>query len=50
MEAAGAELLADTAPMGAIGLWEAVPLILPTLRLQAKVDRLLEQRPLDGRC
>ena len=25
MEAAGAELLADTAPMGAIGLWEAVP-------------------------
>ena len=48
MEAAGAELVADTAPMGAIGLWEAVPLILPTLRLQAKVDRLLEQRPLDG--
>ena len=48
MEAAGAELLADTAPMGAIGLWEAVPLILPTLRLQAQVDRLLEQRPLDG--
>ena len=48
MEAAGAELLADTAPMGAIGLWEAVPLILPTLRLQAKVDRLLERRPPDG--
>ena len=43
MEAAGAELLADTAPMGAIGLWEAVPLILPTLRLQGQVDRLLEQ-------
>ena len=48
MEAAGAELLADTAPMGAIGLWEALPLILPTLKLQARVDRLLEQRPLDG--
>ncbi|MAR06263.1 MAG: lipid-A-disaccharide synthase [Cyanobium sp. NAT70] len=48
MQAAGAELLADTAPMGAIGLWEAVPLILPTLRLQARVDRLLEERPLDG--
>ena len=29
MEAAGAVLIADTAPMGAIGLWEAVPLILP---------------------
>jgi lipid-A-disaccharide synthase len=48
MKAAGAELIADTAPMGAIGLWEAVPLILPTLRLQAKVDRLLAQRPPDA--
>ena len=48
MEAAGAVLIADTAPMGAIGLWEAVPLILPTLRLQARVDALLKARPLDG--
>ena len=48
MEAAGAELLADTAPMGAIGLWEALPLILPTLRLQARVDRLLRRKTLDG--
>ena len=48
VEAAGAELLADTAPMGAIGLWEALPLILPTLRLQARVDRLLRRKALDG--
>ena len=48
MRAAGAELLADTAPMGAIGLWEALPLVLPTLKLQARVDRLLRQRPPDG--
>ena len=48
MEAAGAVLIADTAPMGAIGLWEAVPLILPTLRLQARADALLEEQPLDG--
>ena len=48
MEAAGAELLADTAPMGAIGLWEALPLVLPTLRLQARVDRLLKRTSLDG--
>ena len=48
MEAAGAVLIADTAPMGAIGLWEAFPLILPTLRLQARVDALLEEQPLDG--
>ena len=48
MQKAGAELLEDTAPMGAIGLWEAIPLILPTLRLQARVDRMLRSRPLDG--
>ncbi|HJN35878.1 MAG: lipid-A-disaccharide synthase [Prochlorococcus sp.] len=47
MQNAGAELLADTAPMGAIGLWEAVPLILPTLRLQGRVDELLKDRPPD---
>lgn len=45
MRAAGAELLADTAPMGAIGLWEALPLVLPTLRLQARVNQILRSRP-----
>ncbi|TCD56212.1 lipid-A-disaccharide synthase [Synechococcus sp. BS55D] len=48
MQAAGAELLADTAPMGAIGLWEALPLVLPTLRLQARVNEVLEARPPDA--
>ncbi|MFM7695335.1 MAG: lipid-A-disaccharide synthase [Vulcanococcus sp.] len=48
MRRAGAHLLADTAPMGAIGLWEAVPLILPTLRLQRRVNRWLRQTPPDG--
>ncbi len=48
MQAAGAELLADTSPMGAIGLWEALPLIVPTIRLQSRVDRVLKDRPPDG--
>ena len=48
MQAAGAELLADTAPMGAIGLWEALPLVMPTLKLQARVDQVLQRRPPDG--
>ncbi|MEB3199127.1 MAG: lipid-A-disaccharide synthase [Synechococcaceae cyanobacterium] len=48
MERAGAELLADTARLGAIGLWEAVPLLLPTLRLQARVGRWLRRHPPDG--
>ena len=48
MQRAGATLLANTAPMGAIGLWEAVPLILPTLRLQRRVNRWLRSSPPDG--
>ena len=48
MQAAGAELLADTAHLGAIGLWEALPLVVPTLRLQSRVDHLLQQRPPDA--
>ena len=48
MERAGAHLLANTAPMGAIGLWEALPLVWPTLRLQRRVDRWLDQMPPDG--
>jgi len=45
MQAAGAELLADTAPLGSIGLLEALPLVLPTLKLQARVNRELTARP-----
>jgi lipid-A-disaccharide synthase len=48
MRQAGAELIADTAPMGAIGLWEAVPLILPTLKLQRRLRRWLASHPPDG--
>ena len=48
MRAAGAELLADTAGLGAIGLWEALPLVLPTLRLQARLRRWLRRSPPDG--
>lgn len=48
MQRAGAQLLANTAPMGAIGLWEAIPLILPTLKLQRRLQRWLRQHPLDG--
>jgi lipid-A-disaccharide synthase len=48
MQRAGAHLLADTAPMGAIGLWEALPLVLPTLQLQRRVNRWLRSTPPDG--
>ena len=48
MARAGAELIADTAAMGAIGLWEALPLVLPTLRLQRRLRRSLQSCPPDG--
>jgi len=48
MRRAGAELIADTAAMGAIGLWEALPFVLPTLRLQHRLRRLLHTQPPDG--
>ncbi|MFZ0408656.1 MAG: lipid-A-disaccharide synthase [Cyanobium sp.] len=48
MRQAGAELLADTVSMGAIGLLEALPLVIPTLKLQARLRRWLEIHPPDG--
>ncbi len=48
MKAEGAELIADTSQMGAIGLWEAIPFIFPTLKVQARVDALIEKTPPDA--
>ncbi|MFN5220016.1 MAG: lipid-A-disaccharide synthase [Cyanobacteriota bacterium] len=48
MRRAGAELLADTANLGAIGLLEALPLVVPTLKLQARLRRWLLTHPPDG--
>ena len=48
MASSGAELLADTSYIGAIGFWEAIPFVLPTLKVQALVDELLQQRPPDA--
>ena len=48
MERAGAQLLADTTKLGAIGLWEPIPLVIPTLKLQARVRRWLRLHPPDA--
>ncbi len=48
MERAGARLIANTAPMGAIGLWEAIPLVIPTLLIQSKVNQFLKNNPPNG--
>lgn len=48
MQRAGAELLADTTRMGAIGLLEAIPFVLPTLRVQRQLRRWFRRQPPDG--
>ena len=48
MKAAGAELLANTSSIGAIGFLEALPFVIPTLRVQSYVDALLKREPPDA--
>ena len=48
MEQAGAHLLANTTSLSAIGLWEALPFVAPTLRLQARVNAWIRTVRLDG--
>ena len=48
MERAGARLLANTTALSAIGLWEALPFVVPTLRLQARVNAWIKAVRPDG--
>ena len=48
MKSAGADLIFDTTSIGAIGLWEAVPYLMPTLRAQSIVDNLLKTKSPDA--
>lgn len=45
MAAAGAHLLADTSAIGAVGLGEALPFLLPTLWVQRRARAALQQQP-----
>lgn len=47
MAAAGATLLGDTSAIGSIGIFESLPYVLPTLRMQRRVKRYLRQNPPD---
>lgn len=47
MAQAGAKLLGNTSGIGSIGLWEAVPFILPTLWLQRQAKAYLRSNPPD---
>ena len=48
MAAAGATLLANTAGIGSVGtVWEAIPFVIPTLKIQSQTKQYLQQHPPD---
>lgn len=47
MAEAGATLLGDTTGIGAVGIWESVPYIVPTLQIQGKARQYLRSHPPD---
>lgn len=47
MKAAGATLLANTTSIGSVGLLEALPFVIPTLKIQRQTQYYLKQNPPD---
>ena len=47
MKTEGVQILQDTTSISAIGIWEALPLILPTIRIQRRFYKLLKKYPPD---
>jgi lipid-A-disaccharide synthase len=47
MAAAGAKLLARTSAIGSMGIFESLPFVLPTLRVQRQAKQYLQQYPPD---
>ena len=47
MKTEGVKILQDTTSISAIGIWEALPLILPTIKIQRRFYKLLKKYPPD---
>ena len=47
MKTAGAKILADTAAIGSMGFVEAIPFVLPTIRIQNLTKKYLRENPPD---
>ena len=45
MKKEGVKILKDTTSISAIGIWEALPLVLPTIKIQRKIYKLLKDYP-----
>ena len=48
MQAAGANLIVNTTAIGSIGLLEALPLVIPTLKVQNQAKKYLQK--ISSRC
>lgn len=47
MAQAGATLLGSTSGIGSVGIWESLPYVWPTLRIQSRAKQYLQQHPPD---
>ena len=47
MAKAGAHLMGDTTGIGSVGIFEAIPYLLPTIKLQGQIRKELQQTPVD---
>jgi lipid-A-disaccharide synthase len=47
MKKEGVKILQDTTSISAIGIWEALPLIIPTIIIQKRIFKLLKKYPPD---
>ncbi|MGK7903643.1 MAG: lipid-A-disaccharide synthase [Hormoscilla sp.] len=47
MAAAGAQLLGNTTAIGSVGIWESLPYVLPTFKIQQKTKKYLRENPPD---
>ena len=47
MHREGVKILQDTTAISAIGIWEALPLVIPTLRIQKRFYKVLKNYPPD---
>lgn len=47
MSEAGAEVIANTAVIGSVGFLEALPFVIPTLKIQNQTKKYLQQHPPD---
>lgn len=47
MAAAGVDLLTDTSAIGSVGIFEALPFLLPVLKMQRQVHQFLRQQSID---